>query len=91
MEFGSVATQANHNSNTNYYTIYGNWVWYLWGNPLLPVYGHPSISGSDDGLVPVWSVNSQDYFINIGNTYDPHLYLQTENEYDIAYPILAGN
>lgn len=88
LEFGSDATLAEYNPNTDYYTIYGNWIWYPLG---FAVYGHPYIPGSDDGLVPVWSVNSQDYFLNIGYTFDPHSYLQTENEYEIAYPILNGN
>jgi pimeloyl-ACP methyl ester carboxylesterase len=88
LEFGSDATQANYNPNTNYYTIYGNWIWYYLG---IPVYGHPLIHGFDDGLVPVWSVNSQDYFINIDYTFDSHFDLQTKNEYNIAYPILVGH
>jgi hypothetical protein len=29
------------------------------------VFGYPFIPGNDDGLVPVWSVNSQDNFQNI--------------------------
>jgi pimeloyl-ACP methyl ester carboxylesterase len=87
LQFGSDATEAAYNPNTTYFTIYGNWFYYYWG---VPIYGHPLIPGSDDGLVPVWSVNSQVYFHNIGRTFDPHLYLQTENEYDLAYPILSG-
>ena len=46
---------------------------------------HPD---SDNGLASVWRVNSQDYYRNIGCIYDSHLYLQKENKYDIAYPIL---
>jgi hypothetical protein len=53
-----------------------------------PVFGHPSIPDSDNGLASVWRVNSQNYYRNIGCTYDPHLFLQKENEYDIAYPTL---
>lgn len=87
LEFGSQATQATQNPNTNYYTIYGDWIWYLWG---IPQYGNTAILGSDDGLVPVWSVNSEDYFVNIGNTLDNHGELQTQNEYGIASSILLS-
>jgi hypothetical protein len=89
LEFGSEATQAVRNPNTNYYIIYGDWIWYLWGWP--PQYGNPAILGNDDGLVPVWSVNSKSYFTNIGHTFDPHNGLQTVNEYNIARSILLGN
>jgi hypothetical protein len=65
--------------------LYGNWICFSMG---FQVFGHPFIPDSDNGLASVWRVNSQDYYRNIGCTYDPHLYLQKENEYDIAYPIL---
>lgn len=88
LEFGSEATQAKQNLNTKYYTIYGNWIWYdIWGYPHP---GNPTILGSDDGIVPVWSVNSENYFKNIGKTYDRHSYLQTENEFNLACPILLN-
>jgi pimeloyl-ACP methyl ester carboxylesterase len=86
LEFGSQATQARQNLNTKYYTIYGNWLPNIWGNG-----GNIYIPGSDDGIVPVWSVNSKNYFNNIGWTYDRHSYLQTENEFYIACPILLNN
>ena len=52
----------------------------------VPQYGNPFIPGRDDGLVPVWCVNSRNYFVNI----DLHNGLQTENEYDLARSILLG-
>jgi Palmitoyl protein thioesterase len=92
LKFGSQATQATQNRNTNYYTIYGDWRWCilsLYG--CIPQYGNSWIPGRDDGFVPVDSVNSEDYFINIDNTFDSHNFLQTKNEYDIASSILLGN
>ena len=83
LEFGSQASQASQNLNTKYYTIYGNWLPYTGGNTFIP--------GSDDGIVPIWSVNSEIYFKNIGWTYDRHSYLQTENEFYITCPILLNN
>ncbi|MDN5846215.1 MAG: hypothetical protein L0H53_08075 [Candidatus Nitrosocosmicus sp.] len=82
LKFESLATQAIQNPNTDYYTIYGNWMRFVSGNPY--------IFGYDDGIVPTWSVNSEDYFMNIGNTFDYHNSLQTQNEYTIARPILLG-
>ena len=92
LEFGSEATRAVRNPNTNYYTIYGDWVYPVWNGLFwITQYGNPFIPARDDGLVPVWSVNSKSYFTNIGNTFDPHNGLQTVNEYNIARSILLGN
>lgn len=92
LEFGSEATRAVRNPNTNYYTIYGDWIYPLWNGLFwITQYGNPLIQGRDDGLVPEWSVNSKSYFANIGNTFDPHIGLQSANEYDIARSILLEN
>lgn len=91
LEFGSHATQSTRNPYTNYYTIYGDPVWYLWGNEFFPQFGNPFIPGRDDGFVQIWSVNSEEYFKNLGNTNDHHNMLQTQNEYDVARSILLGN
>lgn len=93
LEFGSLATQARQNINTKYYTIHGDWISYIWIWPIgwTPQEGNTIIPERDDGIVPVNSVNSKNYFINIGKTYDHHLMLQTENEFDLACPILINN
>jgi pimeloyl-ACP methyl ester carboxylesterase len=92
LKFGSEATQAGQNINTKYYTIYGDWIWYIWIWYIgwTPQEGNTIIPGRDDGIVPVISVNSENYFINIGKTYDRHSMLQTENEFYIACPILLN-
>jgi hypothetical protein len=46
------ATKAIINPNTKYYTIAGDWMPLIHGNPMIP--------GNDDGLTPVDSVESQD-------------------------------
>jgi pimeloyl-ACP methyl ester carboxylesterase len=84
-------TQARQNHNTMYYTIYGDWL-PIWYDPFgFPHQGNYAILGPDDGLVPPWSVNSENYFKNIDKTYDHHLFLQTENEFSLACPILLNN
>jgi hypothetical protein len=49
---GANASKATINPNTKYYTIAGDWM------PL--IHGNPMILGNDDGLTPVDSVESQD-------------------------------
>jgi len=90
LEQGSNASQAIENQNISYYTIYRKWTCYL-GKRRFSTIRKSWITGSDDGLVPVSSVDSESYFINVGNTLDQHPELQTENEYEIAYPVLVGN
>jgi pimeloyl-ACP methyl ester carboxylesterase len=82
---GSDATQAIQNLNTNYHTISGDVLWGWW----YP--GNPEVPGRDDWVVPVKSVESEGYFQFRGRTPDNHLDLQTENEYNLAHSILAGN
>jgi hypothetical protein len=88
LKIGSQATQATQNLDTKYYTIYGDFLWCIWSQfGCITQYGNSWIQGRDDGVVPVESVNSEDYFMNIGNTFDRHNYLQTMNEYDISRSI----
>jgi len=80
---GANATLAEMNPNTNYYTIAGDWMHDLQGNPAIP--------GIDDGQVAVTSVESEGYFKNLGRTPHQHLALLSEEEYDMARTVLAGN
>ncbi|MGI0033882.1 MAG: esterase/lipase family protein [Nitrososphaeraceae archaeon] len=97
LEPGSLATKAERNPNTNYYTISANYVgpWWIsngfWGFWTKVMNGNPYIPGPDDGLVPVGSVESKPYFHNIGHPSDYHLDLQTENEYRLTRSILGKN
>ena len=50
--------------NTKYYTIAGDWMPLTQGNLM--------IRGNDDGLVPVESVESQEYFQSLGRTEHGH-------------------
>jgi uncharacterized alpha/beta hydrolase family protein len=78
----SNATRAKMNPNTKYYTIAGDW------QP--DKQGDPSIPGSDDGVVPVSSVESEGYFQSLGHTNNKHQDLIGEDEYKLAQDVLMG-
>jgi uncharacterized alpha/beta hydrolase family protein len=80
---GANATKAVINPNTKYYTIAGDWMPLTQGNPMIP--------GNDDGLVPVGSVESQQYFQSLGRTEHGHAELLSEKEYQMSKDILVGN
>ena len=80
---GANATKAKINPNTKYYTIAGDWLPNIQGNPAIP--------GNDDGLVSVTSVESQEYFQNLGHTPHRHEQLLEEDEYKLVQPILIGH
>jgi uncharacterized alpha/beta hydrolase family protein len=79
---GANATKASMNPNTKYYTIAGDWMPLTKGNLMIP--------GNDDGLVPVESVESQQYFQSLGRTEHDHAALLSEEEYQISKDILLG-
>jgi pimeloyl-ACP methyl ester carboxylesterase len=79
---GANATKAVINPNTKYYTIAGDWMPLTQGNLLIP--------GNDDGLVPVESVESQQYFQSLGRTEHGHAELLSEKEYQMSKDILMG-
>jgi hypothetical protein len=79
---GANATKAVMNPNTKYYTITGDW--------LPAVQGNPAIPGHDDGLVPVESVETEGYFQSLGRTEHGHAELLQEQEYNMAKDILLG-
>jgi uncharacterized alpha/beta hydrolase family protein len=79
---GANSTKAKMNPNTKYYTISGDWTPITEGNPLIP--------GKDDGLVPVNSVESEQYFKSLGRTGHAHADLVSEDEYNMAKGVLSG-
>lgn len=83
LRLGANATKAVVNPNTKYYTIAGNWMPLTQGNLMIP--------GNDDGLVPVQSVESQQYFQSLGRTEHGHAELLSEKEYQMSKDILIGN
>jgi hypothetical protein len=48
------------------------------------------IPGNDDGLVPVESVESQQYFQSLGRTEHGHVKMLSEKEYELSRDILIG-
>ena len=79
---GANATKAVMNPNTKYYTIAGDWMPLTQGNLI--------IRGNDDGLVPVESVESQEYFQSLGQTEHGHAELLSDKEYQMSKDILLG-
>jgi len=79
---GSGATKAQMNPDVKYYTIAGDWLHDLGGNPAIP--------GLDDGLSPVSSVESEKYFQSLGRTSHSHLELLGDQEYNMARNVLLG-
>ena len=82
LRLGANATKAVINPNTKYYTIAGDWMPLTQGNLLIP--------GNDDGLIPVESVESQQYFQSLGRTEHGHAELLSEKEYQMSKDILIG-
>jgi pimeloyl-ACP methyl ester carboxylesterase len=90
---GAVATEVRMNPNTKYYTIAGDW------NPQLENYqlffsfeqtGFSSLPIPNDGMVCVASVESQDYFINLGHSKNCHSNLLSDYEYALAKDLILG-
>ena len=88
---GAAATEVNMNPNTKYYTIAGDW------NPQSENYqlffsfeqvGFSSLPIPNDGMVSVSSVESQDYFINLGHSTNCHSNLLSDYEYELAKDLL---
>ncbi|HET7642863.1 MAG TPA: alpha/beta fold hydrolase [Nitrososphaeraceae archaeon] len=90
---GSAATEVKMNPNTKYYTIAGDW------NPQSENYhlffsfeqsGFYSLPIPNDGMVSVSSVESQDYFINLGHSTNCHSNLLSDYEYELAKDLILG-
>lgn len=97
---GAQATKAIRNSNTNYHTIAGNWI--PTSLPPFPDancspegvgwlefqrFGSSFLLGSDDGIVPLSSVQSG-RFSSLGSTNNCHTDLLGEEEYRRARGVL---
>jgi len=94
---GAAATEVKMNPNTKYYTIAGEWDPKL-GNCQLSLFAPMEQSGSstlpkpNDGVVPLSSVESQDYFINLGHSKSCHTNLMSDYEYGLAKEVIVeGN
>ncbi len=91
---GSAATEVKMNPNTKYYTIAGEWDPKL-GNCQLSLFAPLEQSGSstlpkpNDGVVPLSSVESQDYFINLGHSKSCHTNLMSDYEYGLAKEVIV--
>ena len=91
---GAAATEVKMNPNTKYYTIAGEWDPKS-GNcqltPFLPIEqsGFFSLSKPNDGMVPLSSVESQDYFINLGHSKSCHTNLMSDYEYGLAKEVIV--
>src|ERR687897_3795962 len=90
---GAAATEVNMNPNTKYYTIAGDW------DPQSENYqlffsfeqaGFSSLSIPNDGMVSISSVESQDYFINLGHSTNCHSNLLSDYEYELAKDLILG-
>ena len=92
---GAAATEVKMNPNTKYYTIAGDWNPES-GNcqltPFLPMEqsGFSNLPKPNDGIVPLSSVESQDYFINLGHSKNSHSNLMSEYEYKLAKDLILG-
>ena len=90
---GAAVTKVKMNPNTKYYTIAGDWNPKS-GNcqltPAIPMEqsGSSTLPKPNDGVVPLSSVESQDYFINLGHSKSCHSNLMSEYEYGLAKKVL---
>ena len=92
---GSAATKVKMNLNTKYYTIAGDWSPESGNCQLtlaIPVEqsGFSNLPKPNDGIVPLSSVESQDYFINLGHSKSCHSNLMSEYEYGLAKDVILG-
>ena len=90
---GAAATEVKMNPNTKYYTIAGEWNPQLENYQLLTFFsfeqsGFSSLPIPNDGMVPLSSVESQDYFINLGHSKSCHSNLLSEYEYKLAKDLI---
>jgi len=91
---GAAATEVKMNPNTKYYTIAGDWNPDSGNCQLTPVIpmeqsGFSNLPKPNDGMVPLSSVESQDYFINLGHSKSCHSNLMSEFEYGLAKGVIV--
>jgi len=92
---GAAATEVKMNPNTKYYTIAGDWNLKLENCQLMLFLsfeqsGFSNLPKPNDGIVPLSSVESQDYFINLGHSNNCHSNLLSEYEYELAKDLILG-
>src|SRR5215218_5848412 len=90
---GAAATEVKMNPNTKYYTIAGDWNPDSGNCQLTPVIpmeqsGFSNLPKPNDGMVPLSSVESQDYFINLGHSKSCHSNLMSDYEYGLAKNVI---
>jgi triacylglycerol lipase len=91
---GADDTLAHRNNNTQYYTIAGDW------NPSIICDSTSDAAGfffyfpqANDGIVPVWSVESEPYFNHLDQSNHPHNChqdLMGDQEYQMTRDVLLG-
>ena len=91
---GAAATEVKMNPNTKYYTIAGDWNPKSGNCPLTPALpmeqsGSSKLPKPNDGMVPLSSVESQDYFTNLGHSKSCHSNLMSEYEYGLAKDVIV--
>jgi pimeloyl-ACP methyl ester carboxylesterase len=86
LETGAPDTMASKNTHTNYYTIAGECLPFL----ELPFPYGIVIPESNDGIVPLSSVESLPYSTSLGHTLHCHLDLLSDIEYGLAQPVLLA-
>ena len=90
---GAAATEVKMNQTSEYYTIAGDWNPQS-GNcqltPFLPFEqsGFSKLPKPNDGIVPLSSVESQDYFTSLGHSKSCQSHLMSEYEYGLATEVL---
>ena len=92
---GAAATKVKMNPNTKYYTIAGDWNPESGNCPPTQFLhfeqsGFSNLPKPNDGIVPLSSVESQDYFINLGHSKNCHSNLMSEYEYRLAKDVILG-
>ena len=89
---------ANQNTHTNYWTIAGDWVPFSLQFCSASLIDTPGsnylrfvLGLNNDGIVPVGSVESQQYFHHLSPSNHCHQDLLGDGEYTVAEPILLRN
>jgi len=95
LETNALDTMAQRNSNTQYYTIAGDWTPYGMYDCLQDEAGYNyyyfyQAFESNDGIVSVTSVESQPYFTHLGYSPNCHQNLAGDIEYQLARNVLLG-
>jgi pimeloyl-ACP methyl ester carboxylesterase len=100
---GAPDLKAGENTNSKYFTIAGDWNPSLKSHcPPIPNFfgfdwpkfesdGFSKLQKPNDGIVPLSSVESLPYSVSLGHPHDCHTNLISDDEYELAKPILKGS